>query len=174
MIRLNIYNINNEYIQYLSQFDLNIDFNAKNNSKHMRPYIGIVLEINDYYYFAPLKSPKTKFSSGMKKHIDIVLIEDGKKGVINLNDMIPIAKYNVNVLKKLEYNINNTDTIEDIKYKNLIQDQIEWCNKIENKTIILKKAKRLYYLYEKLPKYNKLKVRCCNYKLLEKKAIDYK
>ena len=174
MERLKIYNIDNDYIQYLSKYDLNIDYNVKETAKHIRPYAGILLSINDVNYFAPLKSPKKKFSKEMKSHVDIILIENGKKGVINLNDMIPIMKNNINLLNEVEYIVKSNDTDEDIKYKNIIQDQIAWCNKIENKTMILKKAKRLYYLYDKLPDDNKLKKRCCNYKLLEEKAKEYK
>lgn len=103
MDRLRIYNINNDYINYLSQFDLNIDFNVKEHSQHFRPYIGILLCMNDIYYFAPLKSPKQKYNKKMKSHIDIILIEDGKKGVINLNDMIPIMKENINLLNEVEF-----------------------------------------------------------------------
>ncbi|MBR4314407.1 MAG: type III toxin-antitoxin system ToxN/AbiQ family toxin [Lachnospiraceae bacterium] len=172
---LKIYNIDNKYIDFLKQFESNIDYNVKENDKHKRPYIGIVLEMKQCLYFAPLKSPKRKFDITMKSHTDIVLIDDGEKGIINLNDMIPITKENFDkLLTEVEYKINDADDIDDIKYKNLIQDQINWCNKKENKEIIYKKAKRIYNLYDKLPSNNKLKQRCCNFKYLEKKMKEYK
>ena len=55
---LKIYNIDSEYIDYLKQFEQNIDYNIKDKNKHKRPYIGIVFEIENYLYFAPLKRPK--------------------------------------------------------------------------------------------------------------------
>ena len=42
MGRLKLYNIDDQYIEYLYQFDNKVPFNK--NSK--RPYIGIILEIN--------------------------------------------------------------------------------------------------------------------------------
>jgi len=174
MQRLKIYNIDDDYIRYLSQYDSNIDYNVKNNSKHKRPYIGIIMKIFDSYYFAPLKSPKKKFCETMKNHIDIILIENGKKGVINLNDMIPISKEHLGLLKEVDYIIKQTDNEDEIKYKNIIQDQTAWCNKLDNKAMIIKKATKLYSLYNKLPKDNKLRQRCCNFKLLEEKAKEYK
>ena len=52
--RLNFYTVSDKYIEYLYQFDKKIPFNK--NAK--RPYIGIVLHIEEFNYFAPLFSPK--------------------------------------------------------------------------------------------------------------------
>ena len=171
---LKIYNIDSEYIDYLKQFEQNIDYNIKDKNKHKRPYIGIVFEIENYLYFAPLKSPKKKYDLSMKSHTDIILIDDGKMGIINLNDMIPVPKAKKDkLLTEVEYKVDINDNNEIVKYKNLIQDQISWCNKTDNKKIILKKALRTYKLYDKLPDNNKLKQRCCNYKYLESVCKAY-
>ena len=55
-----------------------------------------------------------------------------------------------------------------------MEKQLSWCNKEENKSKILKTATKLYeyMLLDKLP--NNIKERCCNFKLLEEKAIEYK
>lgn len=58
MDRLKFYNIDDQYIEYLYQFDKKVPFNK--NSK--RPYIGIILEINGITYFAPMFSPKQQHS----------------------------------------------------------------------------------------------------------------
>lgn len=55
MERLKFYNIDDEYIEYLYQFDKKVLYNK--NSK--RPYIGIVLEIKGTTYFAPNVFAKT-------------------------------------------------------------------------------------------------------------------
>lgn len=54
--KLNFYIIDDNYIEYLSQFDKHIAYNK--NEK--RPYIGVVLIVENHYYFAPLFSPKQK------------------------------------------------------------------------------------------------------------------
>lgn len=54
--KLNFYIIDDNYIEYLSQFDKHIAYNK--NEK--RPYIGVVLIVENHYYFAPLFYPKQK------------------------------------------------------------------------------------------------------------------
>lgn len=115
---LKIYNIDSEYIDYLKQFEQNIDYNIKDENKHKRPYVGIVFEIDSYLYFAPLKSPKKKYNLNMKSHTDIILIDDGKMGIINLNDMIPVPKaMKDKLLTEVEYKTNVNDGKEIVKYK---------------------------------------------------------
>jgi len=54
--KLSFYIIDDGYINYLSQFDKHIAYNK--NQK--RPYIGILIIVDNHYYFAPLFSPKLK------------------------------------------------------------------------------------------------------------------
>ena len=54
--KLNFYIIDEHYINYLSIFDRHIAYNK--NQK--RPYIGVVIIVEEHYYFAPLFSPKVK------------------------------------------------------------------------------------------------------------------
>lgn len=58
--KLNFYIVDDNYINYLSQFDKHIAYNKKGK----RPYIGGIIMVEKYYYFAPLFSPK-------QKHMDI-------------------------------------------------------------------------------------------------------
>ena len=57
--KLNFYIIDDNYIQYLSEFDKHIAYNK--NEK--RPYIGVVIIVEEHYYFAPLSSPNQKHKS---------------------------------------------------------------------------------------------------------------
>ena len=45
--KLNFYIIDDNYIKYLSQFDKHISYNK--NEK--RPYIGVVIIVEEHYYF---------------------------------------------------------------------------------------------------------------------------
>ncbi len=56
MKNLKLYKIKDEYIEYLLEYDKNVI----HNKKESRPYVGIVLEINNRTYYAPLSSPKEK------------------------------------------------------------------------------------------------------------------
>lgn len=134
------------------------------DNKSKRPYIGIILEINNVNYFAPLSSPKKKHEN-MKNSIDFIKINKGRDGVINLNNMIPIPSEQCN-----EIDIKEEIKI-DKKYGLILKYQIIWCNK--NKENIIKKAKKLYNLIINDRANFSLKNRCCNFKVLEEKLNQF-
>lgn len=69
MENIKIYEISSDYIDYLVPIAEHLYHNKKNNQKNERKYIGIVLTINGYDYFAPLSSFKPKHLK-MKESID--------------------------------------------------------------------------------------------------------
>ena len=86
-LNISIYN----YCDYLRKFDNKVPYNA--GKKELRPFIGILFLVNNCEYFAPLSSPKQKHLH-MKNNIDFLKIADGKLGVINFNNMIPVSEKN--------------------------------------------------------------------------------
>ena len=56
MADLEIYEIDSSYIEYLSNFEEHLFKNKKITQDFSRKYIGIILEINGFKYFAPLSS----------------------------------------------------------------------------------------------------------------------
>ena len=55
MEELLFYTVNRNYIKYLSKFEKHVSYN-KDEIGHSRPYLGIVLKIENYEYFVPLYS----------------------------------------------------------------------------------------------------------------------
>ena len=88
--KLNFYIIDDNYINYLSQFDKHIAYNK--NQK--RPYIGVVIAVEEHYYFAPLFSPKPKHKT-YKDNLTFFKIRNTKTkndlGIIRFSDMIPVT-----------------------------------------------------------------------------------
>lgn len=169
MEQLILFELEKNYYNFMSKFDNKIMQN-KNATIGTRPYVGIVLNINNYKYFAPLTSPKVKQKKKIKKHsIDMILIDNGIYGVININNMIP-AKYCFLKIKK--YKIEKNDSKDEVQYKLLLANQIKWCNK--NKTLIKNNAEKVYKIKNNERAKSKhiiyLKDRCCNFKLLEEKC----
>ncbi len=150
--KIYFYRINKNYIDYLRNFDKNV------RKKPNRVYIGIVLSLENYNYFVPLSSPKTKHQK-MKNNIDFLKIDKGNLGVLNFNNMIPVDK------KDLLY--IDFSNIQDIKYKNLLINQYRWID--SNKIKIFKKAEKLYNKFIKNELIKNVKERCCNFLLLEDK-----
>ena len=67
--------IDEQYINYLSQFSEHLFKNAKISQKHSRKYIGILFEINEMKYFVPLSSFKSKHKR-LSETVDFIKIGD--------------------------------------------------------------------------------------------------
>lgn len=163
--KLLIVKVDSKYCNYLRMFDNKVSYNAGN--KELRPFIGVLFMIGKCEYFAPLSSPKLKHKT-LKNTLDLLKIDDGKLGVINLNNMIPVTNKNYK-----EFNLQKkTDSIDEMSRIVLLNNQLRWLT--SNNQKIRKKSKMLYNLYKnnKLP--TNVKDRCCNYILLEKKCKEYK
>lgn len=157
---LGLYNITENYIKYLFKYDNRIMISVGN--KATRPFVGIVLQVNNTYYFAPLASPKPKHLK-MKNSIDFLKIKGGEYGAINFNNMIPAPTAQMTLI--------NYKDITDIAYSNLLQNQYIWCN--DNKDRIFKIANKLYFLSLERRIPQNIKKRCVNFKLLEEKCLEY-
>ena len=158
MERLKICFIDNEYVEYLRKFDTKVAYN-KNSS---RPYVGIVYIYNNFNYFAPLSSPKQKHIAMNKDVIDIFKIDDGRLGVINLNNMIPCPT---------EVLTEAISIVTDKKYKKLLENQLTYIN--AKREILYKKTIRFQTQYRNGRLYPNIIERCCNFPLLEEKCLQY-
>lgn len=165
------YIVNKKYVKYLKSFDNKIEnIDYQNN---LKPFIGIVLMINNFNYYVPVSSPKEKHYK-MKDGIDFIKIkkEDRILGVLNLNNMIPILNQYVNVLKYNEiekYRLFKTDREKNM-YIALLNLELKIINsKYEE---INRNAIKLYK--EKIKNHNsKVSRRCCNFKFLETKLNQF-
>ena len=153
-----------KYCDYLRQFDNKVSYNA--GSKEMRPFIGILFMVDGCEYFAPLSSPKVKHIN-MKNNVDMIKIDKGRYGVVNFNNMIPVTSNNYELF---DLNATPKDTYE-LKRQNLLKTQLLWLNK--NITTVKGKAIKLYEMYKSNTLAERIKVRCCNFVLLEEKCKEY-
>ena len=160
--KLKFYTVTEEYMIYLKKYDEKVMDNR--GVKNKRPYIGVLFEIDRKKYLAPLSFPKPKHLT-MKNSLDFVKINQGKFGVINLNNMFPVIEEVI-----IEKNINLE---EDNKYKELLVNQLDWCNKMENRDNIYRKAEKLYKEILNKKEQSRFWNRCCDFSLLEEKAIEF-
>lgn len=130
-MRFSFYTINADYCNYLRKADSRVPYTME--QKSTRPFVGIVLSINGFHYYAPLTSPKPKHLH-MKNQLDFIKINQGKWGLINFNNMIPAP---INTLTKIEISPSNADSPQVAAYKNLLSNQLSWCN--AHKDTILKR-----------------------------------
>ena len=162
--KFKIVKIDYQYCDFLRKFDNKVCYNAC--TKQLRPFIGVLFEINEKEYYAPLSSPKAKHKL-LKNKLDLIKIDGGNLGVININNMIPVNKKSYEL-----FDLNKkTSDVNEIKRIKLLKEQLRWLNK--NSLEVRKISKTLYNLYvnNKLP--DNVKNRCCNFILLEEKCDLY-
>ena len=159
---LKLYTVNTQYINYLKKYQKNIWNNEE--YKRLRPYVGIIIIINDYKYYAPLSSPKEKHEK-WKDRIDFIRIDykNELKGVINSYNIIPVDDNDITLI--------DIDK-EEKQYADLLK--IEMIIIRKKKDLIINNARKLY---EKITKYKnenmKLADFCYDFLKLEEKMREY-
>ncbi len=159
------YTVETAYCDYLRKADSRVPYTM--DQKVIRPFVGIVFLVGCFQYYAPLTSPKPKHLH-MKNQVDFLKIKEGEWGAINFNNMIPVQP---TYLKKVEIRILETDSKADMDYKNLLSNQLSWCN--SHRDIILRQAEKLYRMITSGKAWENLEKRCCNFSLDEKLCMEF-
>ena len=164
-MNFSFYTVEADYCDFLRDRDPCVPYTM--DKKSIRPFVGIVFTVNEWEYYAPLTSPKPKHIH-MKNQLDFLKINQGKWGAINFNNMIPVPRES---LKKVDIKISSSNSQDEINYKNLLSNQLSWCNAHKNE--ILKQAYKLYYMITAGKGWSGLIHRCCNFHLDEELCREY-
>ena len=89
---LEFYYIKTPYTNYLKKYQ-NYIWNNEDKG-NTRPYIGVLIEINNLKFYAPLTSPKTT-NKNVKDNLMKIRIDHGDQfmGLINLNNILLCSIY---------------------------------------------------------------------------------
>ncbi|MFJ5350412.1 type III toxin-antitoxin system ToxN/AbiQ family toxin [Pectobacterium parvum] len=153
---MKLYRVSDRYISYLKGLDTKVPDNY--NGK--RPYVGVLIFVDDVKYLAPLTSPKEKHERMKDNDVTLFKLYDAGEagrglGIINLNNMIPVIEEEITLL--------DLDA-QSVDYKSLLQKQIEYIRK--NKELIQLRAKKLRQLVIN-NRHTKAVAISCNFQLLE-------
>ena len=162
--------IDSAYTDYLSKVDNRVSWNK--NVIYQRPYIGVLLNIQDKKYFAPLTSSAKNHRLAdrpMKESVTFYPIDECRLGGINLNNMIPVID---GVYWLVDLNLDSSDNRVQRNKKMLLRKTIRFLRK--NKDSIIIKAKFLYNLYCDDELYGNRKKITCDFRKLEEAANKYK
>lgn len=158
---IRICEVDPRYISFLNALDSRVSL--EHPGRKARKFVGVVLDVGGVNYYAPMSSPKPKHSRISSAALDVYKIDDGKLGVININNMIPVLSCAIVPV--------NISSISDEKYRLLLENQARNI-KIESEKI-LKKANKLYKAVGRDNVSSSLKNRCCDFKLLEQHYQNY-
>lgn len=145
---MQLYNISDEYINYLRDKFPRVYSNKENTRVHTRKYLGAVIEIGTHKYYIPLSSPKDKHDyiivdgkkTVRKNSLIVMRIVSGTgdnqelKGTLQIGTMVPVPDEAIQL-----YDVNNEP---DQAYKDLVNEEIVYIRKHEK--AIIKSAKVLY------------------------------
>lgn len=161
MDNIKLYEINANYINYLSDYSQHLFHNKQAGQSNERKYIGVVLSVNGMDYFAPLSSYKPKHER-MQEALDFIKIKN--YAVININNMFPVpdglAMY-VDISKE-----------RNAKYKSLLLAEYRVIKAMQEK---IRKNAQLVYKH-KLENGNStaLAKRCNDFQCLEAACKKYR
>lgn len=160
MENIKLYEVNADYIDYLSAYAPHLFQNKKPGQNNERKYIGIVFQINGLDYFAPLSSFKQKHHR-MKETVDFIKVKD--YAVINLNNMFPVP------LTERKYVDIRSE--RDPHYRALLLAEYRFIKSIQEK--IRKNAQNVYKIKIKDGTSSALAKRCNDFLSLEKACNKY-
>jgi protein AbiQ len=158
MPKLKFYEVDAEYIRYLSAVDSRVPkIDYSESGRHNRFLCGIVLSVGGHNYFAPVSSFKTQQRSNF-------IIEDAKDNPVSslrFSYMIPVPDSAVS-LKDIGS--------EKPAYKNLLNLEPRYINR--NATAVFTRARYVYQLA--VQKKDSVMVKnCCDFKALEDACAEY-
>jgi len=163
--RLVIVTIDQSYTDFLRQFDHRV---SKNHDKdYIRPYIGVLLEVNHRKYFAPLTSSgkgKKLHENPKRESITFFPINECRYGGVNLNNMIPVVDG--------VYHEIDIDNIPEWNRRKMLQEQLRFLR--TNEFTIVMKARKIHRLRVSGSLFENYASVTCDFKLLEEKAEIYK
>ncbi len=169
------YTVNSDYLEYLNSVDSEVYYNNIYRER-IKPFIGVIINIEDYKYFIPLTSAKPKhkkWKTKSKEHFTIYEVvnndltikgdiykehSDTQKlhllAILDIKKMIPVpdGEYHKIIFK----------SIEDKKYTDLLKKEYKFCLKIKDK--VLKTTEKLY---RKQKETGNVEWANCNFTLLE-------
>ena len=184
--KLTFINIDQKYLEKLH--DACSEVYYKPSGYENKPYIGILINKNDRKYVIPLSSAKEKHKRWKNVNKECYLIyeiadkscmgdkdiwtdrDDGKvKHILSdmdIKKMIPVID---SVYHRVNINLEESDTDEIKKYKDLLNKEYSFCVKIIDEVI-----EKVNKLYGKQMDTGKISKFCCDFKKLEEVADKYK
>lgn len=157
---MRIYSVKDKYINHLYKDEPNNKVMFNKPEKHPRPYVGVVLNINEYNYFVPMSSAKEDRGRNLNRRVNTT-IKDGDVILANLkfNNMIPVPKSQLSELDIKEM------LIKEPQYGRLLEKERQFIK--ENVDDVQKKAQSVYtkVVDKKLPFFKNL---CIDFKEMEK------
>lgn len=172
---MRLVSISDGYIEFLREKCPNVMDNKYEERKHTRKYLGVILTIGEFNYFAPLSSPKPydyKGDGSIRKSdlfCSRMVLNDGGVyklyGKIMYKNMIPVLESVITIY--------SLDDETDEKYKALVQNELVWISLHIGE--IKEKAAKIYrYQHDERNMNDPRRSKVVNFSMLEDACRLYK
>ena len=151
-IKYGFYTVNPDYLEYLNQIDSEVYYNPSYRNS-IKPFVGIIVGIENYNYFIPISSAKEKHKRWKNVSDEHFLIYEVIDNNITING--DIYKY--------------YSDEEKMHILSILEKEYAFCLKV--KTKVLKKVEKLY---QKQKETGTIRRANCNFSELEKAMLDWK
>ena len=150
-----LYNVDVDYLRYLNSIEPEVQF-SDDKYYEQKPFLGVVILIDDYSYFIPLTSGKRKHAkwknvgpahylvyeqvekSELRRNDVFKSISDTEAlkifAALDIKKMIPVKE---GLYSRIEFS-----SLSDRKYADLLEKEYRFCQKIQDG--ILVKANQIY------------------------------
>lgn len=154
-IEYGFYTVDSDYLEYLNRVDSEVYYNPSYR-KSTKPFVGIIVCVENYKYFIPISSAKEKhrnWKNVSNEHFliyevisnDITIEGDIYKyysekekmhilALLDIKKMIPVPEGHY---KRIEFN-----ELNDSRYRDLFQKEYAFCLSIKSK--LINKVEKLY------------------------------
>lgn len=176
------YTLDPDYLEYLHKIDSEVYYNFSYRTS-IKPFLGIIIGIENYNYFIPISSAKDKhkkWKNVSDEHFLIYEIIDPSINIKNgiCKDLSEREKMHILSVLDIKKMIPVPDgtyeriifaELSDSRYRDLFRKEYAFCLKIKDK--VLKKVEKIY----KEQKETKIVKRAnCNFSLLEEAMKNWK
>ncbi len=168
--RFKLYHIDMKYINKLHKIDDHVPSVSPQINKQTRPFLGIVVMVNESKYCIPLTScsdEKSKRIELLRDNLTLRKIydKDGKVlAALNLNNMVPVREENI---REIELRILPTDSAKLRRWKKLCIKELDWCQSHQDE--IERLANELHRKYNSKEPFGKRRI-CVNFPALEEQC----
>ena len=163
---MRLYTISDHYLTHLRSIDAKVPQTYGASYVVQKPYVGVVLTIDQHDFLAPLSSPKPWHDNLKNSDLTIFKIherlnEENKLGIIALKFMVPTL---CSAIEELDI------SSQDPKYANLLNMQYEY---IKTKSDIIKSRAEKLYNYVAIEPKKYLDGKTCDFSKLIEQAKSY-
>ena len=150
-----LYNVDVDYLRYLNSIEPEVQF-SNDKDYEQKPFLGIMILIDNYSYFIPLTSGKRKHAKWKNVGPAHYLVyEQVEKSELRRNDVFKsisdtealkiFAALDIKKMIPVKaglYSRIDFSSLDDRKYADLLEKEYRFCQKIQDSVLV--KAKQIY------------------------------